>query len=149
MTRRVGCGLESLEISTGYLYYATVFDSRTGELVGAASASDAQFGPCMAHSYDGGRLLARCNEAVVYACDPTVSDAGPLDGCRAPSDPGCATCCLYDPSAKVCYEYQAVSGTNEYHKTSGTFGACRVSCAACARCSRAEEALLRADPPPG
>jgi len=68
MDRIVGCGMDSvggLGLFGGTEY---VFDSATGELVGATIGSDSSFGPCNTGIYIAGPTRGSCATEILYDC---------------------------------------------------------------------------------
>jgi hypothetical protein len=143
--RRVGCGLESISVSTGYEHSAHHYDVVSGALVGAQSSSDAQFGPCDVFGYTAGRSRDECPDEIVQVCwKPTAPpNDGGVDsraGCRAPTDPGCGTCCASGAEADSC----SVFTGSTWYNYNYTQSPCRTGCAPCAQCTQRDEELLSA-----
>lgn len=143
LSRKVGCGRETIGWNGGYGGPSYTFEQATGKLIGATVSSDASFGPCNVFRYvapppetDG------CSSEEEYVCTPgTAVDGGvgPLVGCRGPTNPGCNLCCTYDAAGDTCIER---SGTDWYNVTTSAAGPCRVGCAACAACMDRDEQEL-------
>lgn len=84
---------------------------------------------------------------------PGVVDGGSADGgdladgpssfagCRAPSEPGCATCCYQGRG--YCTELSASSGSDWYNVSTAHGTVCPADCARCAPCSISREQQAR------
>jgi hypothetical protein len=139
--RAIGCGFEFIYVYAVASDWIHVFSLSTGELVGAAYRTDQPIGPCKTSTYVAG-TIPDCPEARRYFCVPPnelAADAGAYTGCRAPAEPGCATCCIDHPDGNHC---TMVTET----VTSDVPGTCAPACRPCAPCSLAEEQALRALP---
>ena len=71
-----GCGKIYLLDSGGYSYSVTVFDERTGALIGVGWGSDSPDAPCMTVDTVGGEPFD-CPDAVTCAACAGAPDAGP------------------------------------------------------------------------
>jgi hypothetical protein len=97
----------------------------------------------------GFRIISR---AVTFALVCGIGCSGSrhesFNGCRSPSEPGCATCC--EETSSGCSERAWAPGgvTTEiepwYNQVSGLDGPCPTTCAPCASCLLRNEQDLRA-----
>jgi hypothetical protein len=152
-TKTVGCGFETIEFQS-YDYrgpydlehrYAASYNVSTGKLVGLVIKEPNQFGPCMSYAYRAGSVPADCASAVTYKCKriaQTGATQAPYEGCRSPTDPGCAQCCepYNDLGSTV---YSAQNGATTYNWGSGHDHKCDCGLGICAKCKLEDERSVR------
>lgn len=83
------------------------------------------------------------------AADPRhhAVDPAALDGCRAPDEPGCASCCVDTDGGRCRYQigdedWALYDVAPWYNGVAFVDGACPDDCPRCARCSARDEHLL-------
>lgn len=95
-----------------------------------------------------GVITAAITFALVGGIACSGSHHESLNGCRSPSEPGCATCCVEQPSS--CSELSWAPGgvvtdvQPWYNQFAGRAGPCPSTCAPCASCLLRTEQELRA-----